>query len=692
MPARRRAPLRPAIVAGLALWLMVPWLGPGSAHALALDCQRVPDLMHTFLQKHISFHYLDSELRKRAVDGYIERLDSAKTLFLAAEVDDLRARLAGIFLDLRGGDCSALVALNEDLRKRYQVMEDEVRAFVSRDDYALDTEIHLVLDADQRGHPTTPEERTQLIHRLVHFQMSNYLDNDVELEEAKQKLIHRYELINKRAKEREAQDVFVGFLDSFASSLDPHSNYMSAETVEDFTIQMQLSLEGIGVALSSRDGYSVVEKIIPGGATDRIDALEPQDKIIAVAQEDGEFEDVIDMDLRDVVRKIRGKRGTKVHLTVLRQLEGTERFNVTIVRDKIDLEEQAAKLRFETVEHGDEELKLALLDLPSFYGGRGPTDRQSAEDLKKLLKQVRDEKADGLLLDLSRNGGGLLESSVEIAGFFIGRGGVVAVKNAFSKVEVQEDPDHGIVYDGPLVVLTSRVSASASEIVAGALKDYRRAVIVGDDHTFGKGTVQSMVPLQTGLGAIKVTTALFFRPGGRSTQNGGVEADIVLPSLYATEDFGEKHQDHALPGQTIPPFLPESPTTTTGFLGSRKPLWKPVTPEVVTRLASGSRARVEASEEFSEIQQKLAEAEERKDIVKLADLIEERKQREQETSANGENDGENDGDSDGDSDEAGPDDGETKGESGGEEVAEEKLRPQQQEALQILADLVALQA
>ena len=186
---------------------------------------------------------------------------------------------------------------------------------------------------------------------------------------------------------------------------------------------------------------------------------------------------------------------------MLRQGATTERFTVTIVRDKIDLEERSAKLRFEEFPRGDQSFKLAIIELPSFYGDRNPSKRQSSRDLRQLLAEVKREKVDGLLLDLSRNGGGLLETAVEIAGFFIPDGGVVAVKGTEGEVHVMNDPDDGLLYDGPMVVLTSRVSASASEIVAGALKDYRRAVLVGDDHTFGKGTVQSMVPLPPGLGA-----------------------------------------------------------------------------------------------------------------------------------------------------------------------------------------------
>jgi len=449
--------------------------------------------------------------------------------------------------------------------------------------------------------------------------MSNYLSNGEALPEAKRKLIHRYELMSKRARELEENDVYAGFLDAFATALDPHSNYFTQEAVEDFQIGMELSLEGIGVALTSRDGYSVVEKIIPGGAAARVGGLEPSDKIIAVAQAEGEFVDIIDMDLRDVVRLIRGKRGTTVRLSILRQSETTERFIISIERDEIKLEDQAAALRFEEVKvEDDKSLKLAILELPSFYGGRNPTERQSSRDMRELLRQVKEQKADGLLLDLSRNGGGLLENSVEIAGFFIRNGGVVAVKDSFSKVQVLRDPDDQLLYDGPMVLLTSRVSASASEIVAGAMKDYKRAIVVGDDHTFGKGTVQSMVPLPKELGALKVTTALFFRPGGSSTQHEGVRADIVFPSLYSANELGEKHQDYSLPSQKIDAFLEAASTPPLGT--SDASFWRPVTADVVAELADRSAQRIRENEEFADIERQIEETRERNGVLHLSDI------------------------------------------------------------------------
>ena len=232
------------------------------------------------------------------------------------------------------------------------------------------------------------------------------------------------------------------------------------------------------------------------------------------------------MPLRDAVSLIRGKKGTRVHLTVLRN---TERLPVVIVRDKIDLTEQAAKLRFESREVEGKTYKLAIIELPSFYGDADPSRRQCTDDLEKLLETVRKEEVDGLLLDLSRNGGGLLEHAVKISGFFIRKGEVVGVEDARGQLKHPEGSRRTHPLRGPLVVHTSRVSASASEILAGALKDYKRAVITGDDHTFGKGTVQTVTQLPPGQGALKITTALFFRPGGQSTQNDGVSVDVADP-------------------------------------------------------------------------------------------------------------------------------------------------------------------
>ncbi len=694
---------RGLLCAALSLLIIGGSAFPSGANVFSppeLTCGRSYDLVKSLLKRHISFRELNPELRERAIDSYIERIDPSKTLFLSHEAKALHIKLRGVFFGMQNGECELLEQLHVDLIRRYERMESQVHDLLSSEDYVLDTDVRLILDSNKRGHPQDEEARDRLVVRLVHFQMSNYLSGDMELDKAKEKLIHRYELMTKRIKELEPRDTYGIFLNAFASALDPHSTYYPPEAVEDFEIQMSLSLDGIGVALSSRDGYSIVERIIPGGATDKARALEPGDKIIAVAQEDEEAVDIIDMSLRDVVSIIRGKRGSKVRLTVLRKSDTTERLEVDIVRDKVTIEDAAATLEFRDIEIDGETRKLAIIDLPTFYGDSDPSKRQSGRDVRDLLRQVHDAKADGLLLDLSRNGGGKLESSVEIAGLFIRKGGIVAVKNVFSEVQVLEDHDEDIIYDGPLVILTSRLTASASEIVAGAMKDYGRAVIVGDDHTFGKGTVQSFVHQPGRLGAIKVTTALFFRPGGASTQHEGVAADVVLPSIFATEDLGERYTPYSLTSQMIPPFL-EKPTNLISG-GNSKQGWQPVSENMVVELRRRSASRVEESEEFAEIKDLLAKQAERNDVVYLAELIREREAAEDDKSS--ETDDPESGDdtksaespTDGnsaDTNDEGSDSESSTSEDATKSYTEDEPEPtpQREEAIRILADLVELQ-
>lgn len=699
--ARRR------LVAGvlLALGLGLAHAEPSGAQMFAppeLDCSRSWELIQNLLKRHITFRALNPELRERAIDAYIERIDPGKTLYLSDEVKRLRSRLVGVFFAVQNGQCQILDDIQVDLTKRYEQMEKEVRAFVGDPNYALDTDVRLILDPEKRGHPQDEAARKDLIHRLVHFQISNYLSSDMDLAQAKQRLIHRYELMTKQAKEVKPRDTYAEFLNAFASALDPHSTYYTPEAVEDFEIQMSLSLEGIGVALSSKDGYSIVERVIPGGATDKLGVLEPGDKIIAVAQEGEGPTDIIDMPLRDVVAMIRGKRGTKVKLTVLRQSDETRRFDVEIVRDAVTIEDAAATLDFREVELGGKTRKLAILDLPTFYGDQDPSKRQSGRDVRDLLRQVREAGADGLLLDLSRNGGGKLESSVEIAGFFIRQGGIVAVKDVFSDVQVLEDQDADIAWNGPLVILTSRITASASEIVAGAMKDYHRAVIVGDDHTFGKGTVQSFVHQPGRLGAIKVTTALFFRPGGASTQHDGVAADVVLPSLFATDDLGERYTPYSLKPQVIQPFIGTVGRVSNVAEGD----YKAIDADMVAELQRRSTSRVAGDEEFVEIEEKLAKRAQEDDVIHLAEFIKEREEAEAaekekgDATANGEESTTSTKSAAGDA--AGAD---AKTGSGGEatkqpadasksdsepKAEKPETTPQREEALRVLADLVEL--
>ena len=629
-----------------------------------LTCGDLRDLSTLLLQKHIRIHMMTPEVRSRAVKTYVERLDPQRLLYLADEEQHLSQRLEEAFLEVRAGECEKLRAIHEDAISRTREQEAFVKRFVGGDDYKVDTNAEIVLDPDKRGWPKDAAQRNAWLRALLHFQVSNFLSSGETLAVAKQRILHRYELRTTRMAKLDREDLYASYLDALANALDPHSSYLTQDALDDFQIQMKLSLEGIGVALSERDGYSVVEQVIPGGAADRVGLLKPQDRIVAVGENDKPAVDIIDMPLRDVVNLIRGKKGSEVELTVVREGDKTERLHVAIVRDEINLEEQAAKLKLETVEQQGKQLKLAVIELPSFYGdGDGePGKRQGSRDVQRLLEEAKREKAQGLLLDLSRNGGGLLDDAVRISGFFVKRGGIVAVQSSEERTRVLEDPDGSLVWPGPLVLLTSRISASASEILAGAMKDYQRAVVVGDAHTYGKGTVQSLIPLRPGLGALKITTGLFFRPGGASTQHTGVAADVVLPSVLTEDLVGERTQPHSLQVEGIESFVSKNANG-----NDADSHFRPVDNPLVTELARRSHERVAGNEKFLEIEQQVAKRKADDGVVRLSELLAEQ---EQEKAKNG-------------------------GEKKPTEAAQadpDAPTPYLDEALQVLADLVLLES
>ncbi len=639
----------------LGLLVLAAALGPAAPARATLSCGSTEEFIRHLLRGHVRHNELTAEIEQRAVENYVLRLDRTRTLLTQPEVDALRTSLSGIFAELKKGRCAHLTEVHKLVVRKHEAAAKFVRATVEADDYEIDESASLTLDPETRGYAATPEARDDVMRGMIHFQISNYVSNDSDLDEAKSKLIRRYERRLRRELEITPDEIYGVFLDSFASALDPHTNYLSQRVLEDFRIGMSLSLEGIGVALSEQDGYAVAERIIPGGAADRHGVLLPKDKLIAVSQDGKDYTDLIDVPLRDAVSEIRGKAGTSVWLTVLRSEGGTStRLDIDIVRDKIDLADQAAKLRFDEREVDGKTLKLAILELPSFYGDPDPGARQCTDDVKRLLAEVREAKADGLLLDLSRNGGGLLQHAVTISGYFIRKGEVVGIQDARGRRQILADRDGEVLFSGPMVVHTSRVSASASEILAGALKDYGRAVIVGDDHTFGKGTVQTISQLPGENGALKVTTALFFRPGGQSTQHSGVRADVVLPSLLSSDDYGEKTQRYSLPPQETTPFLGAAANVAEG-----DGHWDPVAGSLVGVLAARSATRIAKDDEFGEIRERLAEQQENAGVVELAEIM---KRRQEESQA-----------ADG-----------TEGEE------KEDDSPQLEEALRVLTDLVGI--
>jgi carboxyl-terminal processing protease len=646
-----------AIAAALALSL-VP---TPSTRAASLDCQILPQVFDVYLRAHYVQKTLSDTIRVHTVEQFIENLDPSRTLLLEGDVQRLQNELPNVFMTMQTGNCEAINRSLALVASRASEEEAFVRKFLGPD-YKLDETIELVTDPKKRGYPKTLEDKQALLVKMVHFQISNYLLTGTKLPDARMQLIHRYELVTRRTKELKPADAITFFAEAFALALDPHSSYMSKENFDDFQIQLSLSLEGIGASLSSQDGFAVIEDLIPGGGAEKSGQLRLKDKIVGVAQEGEPAVTVIDMELKDVVKMIRGKRGTKVTLTVLRQADTTRTFDVTIVRDKIDIKDQAANITYETREHRGRSLKFGIIDLPSFYGGNEKDARTSYRDVAELLEQAKKEKVDGVMLNVSRNGGGLLEDAVRISGLFLRKGAIVATKDTTGKVAVLSDPDDNTQYSGPLVVLTSRLSASASEILAGTLKDYRRAVIVGGDHTFGKGSVQALSVLPRDLGTMRVTTSMFFLPGGASTQQKGVAADVVLPSVYSNDDVGEKTLDYSLLPQAVPPFV--SQDVNAAEAATR---FDALTGDVLKQLAQRSAERVSKDPKFNDILREMKDSARNKGVIRLAEA---RKKAQDEEKKNGN----------------------TKDDTRAERIQRVKDldAPYVQESLNILADLIVL--
>jgi carboxyl-terminal processing protease len=358
----------------------------------------------------------------------------------------------------------------------------------------------------------------------------------------------------------DADELMGIYLDALAHVYDPHSDYFGREEAEEFDIGMNLSLVGIGATLQVRDGYCVVADLVPGGPAARGGLLKPGDRIVAVAQGAGEPVDIVDLPLPRAVELIRGPKGSTVRLTVIPAgADVSIRKTVSLVRDKINLADQHAKAAIINLpQTGGPGLRIGVIDLPSFYGTGAEKAGGAASDTALLIEKLKQENVQGLILDLRRNGGGSLEEAVRLTGLFIPSGPVVQIRGPDGDVDIGKSPETGPLYRGPMVVLTSRLSASASEIVAGALQDYGRALIVGDASTFGKGTVQTILPLKeifhhSGLGEVKVTIRKFYRPSGASTQLRGVVPDIVLPSETDLDNIGESKLPNALPWDILPP-------------------------------------------------------------------------------------------------------------------------------------------
>jgi len=523
----------------------------------------VKGIVEQFVSMHYSQKPLDDEMSLKIFKLYLNRLDPAHYYFLQDDVAEFRKYESRVDDMLRRGNANLALDIFERFKTRLSERLAMMEEFVGEDfDFSVDAS--WALERADQPYPKTSEEARKIWRTKIKFDLLTLKLGDTSLKEGKERLMKRVRGLWKDFSQYENDDVVSMFLNSMAAAYDPHSSYLAAQDLKNFDISIKLSLEGIGAVLRWDDGYTVVNSIVPGGAAARQGKLKTDDRIIAVAQGEKAFESVIDMRLNNVVQLIRGKRGTKVGLQILRKTKkGFDTLKIVIVRDKIVLKDgEAQSSIFEQPPAGDngnkqEPLKIGVIKLPSFYVDfndrrKNPKNyKSSSRDVKTLLKKFVKENVDGVILDLRNNGGGGLDEAINMAGLFIGLNPVVVVRQSGGRRVTVHRSRERAVYTGPLVIMLNRYSASASEILAGAMHDFQRALLVGDTTTFGKGTVQNIFQLPEGYGALKVTIAQFYRVSGWSTQNRGVETSIVLPSLNNAREIGESTLDNALPWRSI---------------------------------------------------------------------------------------------------------------------------------------------
>ena len=448
-------------------------LSQGMQFTKSLDCNWVEPIQSGYLQNHLVFKQKDAQLQTRVVDQYIKRQDGSKIYLLETDVVRVKGLMKNIFDDVAKADCKFLSEIQDLLVKRVEERTEFVKTVLGKD-FKFNKDTEFVYDPDHKDFPKTADEANEFVKKYIQFQVANYVATDIKLAEAKKRVIKNYERNLKRIKEVKFETLVANYLNCFALSLDPHSSFFSKEYYDDFTIDMSLSLEGIGATLSQEDGFTMIEALVAGGAAAKSGLVEPQDKIVAVSKKDGKMENVIDMDLKDVVKLIRGPKGTKVKLSILRKEGGSnKKFDVELTREKISLEDNAVSIYYLDKEVKGVKKKIGVINFPSFYADSKRGGRSSAADMKKIVAEAKSKKVDGLVLDLSNNGGGSLDDAVKIGGLFIKTGNIVKQSSRRENSEnALADIDEKVDWDGPLVILTSRISASASEIVSGALKDH----------------------------------------------------------------------------------------------------------------------------------------------------------------------------------------------------------------------------
>jgi carboxyl-terminal processing protease len=566
---------------------------------------------------HYTHQPLNDEVSKKFLKTYLELLDFSHLFFTQKDVDMLTAKYATSLDD---------DILLQNVKPAYEIFElylKRVDARVAKIKQQLNEPVDFkndaVIELSRQKAPWPKDEgeadaiwRGRIASELLQEHLSEH-----PIEPGPKLIARRYERLARNVHEQDKEEQVKLFLDALAQAYDPHSEYLSKADLKNFSINMGLSLVGIGAMLRTEDGYAKIESLVPGGPAQTDGRLKVGDRITAVAQGSGEFADVRDMRLDKVVEQIRGKKGTKVRLLVIPadSPDPSKRKTIELVRDEIKLKDQEA--RADVIIKKDENgapVKLGWITLPSFYADMDKHQKSTTKDVLALLKRLKKENISGLVVDLRRNGGGSLEEAIALTGLFLKSGPIVQTKGSNGNIVVSSDPDPSIAYNGPMIVLTSRQSASASEIFAAALQDYGRALVVGDKNTFGKGTVQTILEIGrfTSLlgsrsqedGALKLTIQKFYRVAGGSTQLHGVASDIVLPTLSDLPEFGEGALKNCLPYDEVPK--------------AKFTKWSDGRGLFVDELKRRSQARVQANPEFRYVMEDMERLRKRLDGTRIS--------------------------------------------------------------------------
>jgi len=503
---------------------------------------------------------IDKELSEKVYNNYLNTLDRSRLYFLSDDIEEFEIYRFRLDSALKTGQLDPAFKIYnrvqtrivERLKQQLSLIKNGLKALnFSKDEFILK-------DRSETKWATSKQELDDIWRRRTKSAILSLKLDGKSLEEISEVLSKRYENQLKRTLQIRSEDAFSAYMNAFTTVYDPHTSYFSPRSSENFNINMSLSLEGIGAVLQSDNEYTKVVRLVPGGPAQQQGQLGAADRIVGVAQGDeGEIIDVIGWRLDEVVDLIRGPKRSVVRLEVIpteSQLE-TQTEEIKIIRDKVKLEEQAASSSLIDINRSDKDYKVGVIEIPTFYADfkamqeGDPNYKSTTRDVIKLLEELQDKQSlDGLVIDLRGNGGGSLDEANQLTGLFIHKGPTVQIRSANDRVDVMEDPDPSLVYDGALIVLVDRLSASASEIFAGAIQDYGRGIIMGTP-TFGKGTVQSVRPLNHGQ--LKITQAKFYRISGASTQHKGVVPDILLPETIDRGKVGEDSLEHALQWDSI---------------------------------------------------------------------------------------------------------------------------------------------